>query len=273
MNPHPTLLQRKYVPKPWGRLDLPHPFEGAANEQIGEVWFDDAGAEQDLLVKYLFTSDKLSIQVHPCDELARLSGLASGKEECWIVFDADPGAALGIGTKVPLSPQELRASAMDGTIEQLMDWKPVSRGDFFYIPPGTVHAIGAGVSIIEVQQNADVTYRLYDSGRPRDLHLDDGIIAATAKPYDECMHSRIDFACEARIFDGPKFALWIMSDWPAEGLSGEAVQIIPLKGQASIGQGSGHGVTAQAGDCVLCQPLARLDASPDFICIMAQAKV
>lgn len=270
---HPTLLPRKSVPKPWGRQDLPYPFEGAATEKIGEIWFDDAGAEQGLLVKYLFTSDKLSIQVHPSDELARQLGLPSGKEECWIVIDADPGAVLGIGTKVPLSLGELRAAAIDGSIERLIEWKPVSRGDLFYIPPGTVHAIGAGVTIIEVQQNADITYRLYDYGRPRDLHLGDGIKAATAKPYDERMQSRIDFSCEARIFDGPKFGLWTMSDWPAEGLSGEAVQIIPLKGQVSLGQGSGHAVTAQAGDCLLCQPLTVLQTSPDFIAIMAQAKV
>ena len=107
-----SCLETKWVPKPWGRCDLPKPFGGTASEPIGEIWFDDAGAKRDLLAKYLFTSDKLSIQVHPSDELARQSGFSSGKEECWIVIDADPGAALGIGTKVPLSPEELRASGL-----------------------------------------------------------------------------------------------------------------------------------------------------------------
>mgnify|MGYP003346047167 CR=1 FL=1 len=262
-----SLLEKKRIPKPWGRYDLPHPFEGAPSEKIGEIWFDDAGTQQDLLVKYLFTSEKLSIQVHPSDQLARQSGLPSGKEECWIVIDAEPGAVLGIGTKVPLSPEDLRIAAIDGSIEQLMDWMPVSRGDLFYIPPGTVHAIGGGVSIIEVQQNADITYRLYDYGRPRDLHLDDGIKAAIAKPYEEHMHSRIDLACEEHIFDGPKFALWTISDWPADLLSGEPVQLIPLRGQVSIA-----GITAQAGDCLLCPPFVALERSSGFMALMAQAK-
>lgn len=115
MNPHPNRLQRKSVPKPWGRLDLPHPFEGAANEQIGEVWFDDAGAEQDLLVKYLFTSDKLSIQVHPCDELARLSGLASGKEFSSPALKKLRGGRAGLTTK----PCRCRAKPTQNQLWQL----------------------------------------------------------------------------------------------------------------------------------------------------------
>ncbi len=86
------------------------------------------------MIKYLFTSEKLSIQVHPSDTQARAMGLASGKEECWLVLDAEPGACLGIGTQRPLSEDELRAAALSGEIEALMDWKPVQRGDFYYIP-------------------------------------------------------------------------------------------------------------------------------------------
>lgn len=264
----PTPLPRKQVEKPWGRSQLPAPFGTSSSERVGEIWFDGEGLGLDLLVKYLFTSEKLSIQVHPSDELARKLGLPSGKEECWIVLDAEPGATLGIGTRMPLSPEQLRAAALDGSIEQLMEWKPVARGDVFYIPTGTVHAIGAGVSIIEVQQRADVTYRIYDYGRPRELHLDEAILAAGPKPYDDSLQTRTDLVSEGKIVSSPKFDVWIASGWLAEILSGEPVQIVPLSGEACI-----EGVTVSSGDCLVCNPGADLNASPDFMAVIAQAKV
>ncbi len=99
------------------------------------------------------------------------------------MLEADPGATLGMGTLELLDGESLRAASLDGRIEQLMDWKPVTAGDFFYIPAGTVHAIGAGIVLVEVQQNVDATYRLYDYGRPRELHLDDGVAVSVAAPY------------------------------------------------------------------------------------------
>lgn len=117
----PTLLPRKQVAKPWGRSQLPAPFDTSSSERVGEIWFDGEDFGLELLVKYLFTSEKLSIQVHPSDELAPELGLPSGKEECWIVVDAEPGATLGIGTRVPISPAHFRAAALDGSIEHLME--------------------------------------------------------------------------------------------------------------------------------------------------------
>ncbi|WP_373488680.1 class I mannose-6-phosphate isomerase, partial [Blastomonas sp.] len=177
-------LTTRYVAKPWGRRVLPHPFVNPGTEQIGELWFEpETGPALPLMVKFLFTSEKLSIQVHPSDAQAHARGLVSGKEECWLVLDAEPGAVLGIGTTCALSGEELSAAALSGEIEALMDWKPVQAGDFYYIPAGTVHAIGAGVSLVEIQQNADITYRLYDDGRPRELHLNDGVSVSQAVPY------------------------------------------------------------------------------------------
>ena len=171
-------LQRRYVEKPWGRTELPPMFDPPAGERIGEVWFTD-GAELPLLAKYIFTSERLSVQVHPDDEQARARGLAQGKSECWYILDAEPGATLGLGLTREVGSDELRAAALDGSIEQLMDWRAVAAGDFFFVPSGTIHAIGAGISLLEFQQNADVTYRLYDYGRPRELHLDDGMAVAS----------------------------------------------------------------------------------------------
>src|SRR5690606_21069723 len=122
-----------------------------------------------LLVKYIFTSEKLSVQVHPSDAQAALGEPGDrGKEECWLVLDAEPGAQLGLGLTRNLAQDELRAAALDGSIEDMLGWRSVSPGDFFRILPGTVHAIGPGLSLVEVQQNSDTTYRLYDYGRPRE---------------------------------------------------------------------------------------------------------
>lgn len=174
------------VAKPWGRhmLGAAFPCVPADQEPIGEIWFaDPPGESLPLMVKYLFTSERLSIQVHPDDAQAQARGFACGKEECWVVLDATPDATLGLGLTRSVSSGELRAAALDGSIEALMDWKPVKAGDIVYLPAGTVHAIGAGITLIEVQQNIDLTYRLYDYGRPRALHLDDGMAVSRPEPF------------------------------------------------------------------------------------------
>jgi mannose-6-phosphate isomerase len=183
-------LSRKRVAKVWGRQDLPAMFadESGGDEPTGEIWFEHPGGRDvELLVKYLFTSDKLSIQVHPDDESARQSGYQRGKEEAWLVLDAEPGAAIGVGFKSPIDKEALRTAALDGSIETLLDWRPAAPGDVYHLEAGTVHALGAGLTIVEVQQNVDLTYRLYDYGRPRELHLDQAIAAARPLPYQPVM--------------------------------------------------------------------------------------
>lgn len=201
-------LERHFVEKPWGRTDIPPAFGAPAGLRIGEIWYE--GDDLPILVKWLFTSEKLSIQVHPDDAGAKARGLKSGKEECWVIVSAEPGAVLGMGTTQPLSPKELRDASLSGEIEALMDWKPVSAGDWFYIPAGTVHAIGAGITLVEVQQYADITYRLYDYGRPRELHLDDGVAASRAAPYADTRSGRLSET--AQLVDGPHFRLWYVED-------------------------------------------------------------
>lgn len=261
------LLARREVGKPWGRSKLPAPFANCGDEPIGEIWFESAEEPLDLLVKYLFTSEKLSIQVHPSDELAGAIGAPSGKEECWLVLDVEPGAVLGLGTREPLSSHELRTAALDGSLEHLIDWKPVSRGDFYYVPAGTVHAIGAGVTLVEVQQNADITYRLYDYGRPRELHLGKGIKAATAAPHPDRFAAKINFNCRQQLVAGPKFDLWLDDGWPSQGLTGERAHLIPLTGSITAG-----GVTANAGECLLCTPHNELQTASDTQLLIAQAR-
>ena len=177
-------LQPRHVAKPWGRIHLPSVFGDTGPNPIGEIWYEGEESDLPLLVKHIFTSEKLSIQVHPGDEAAIAEGLQGGKEEIWYILDCEPDARLGIGLNRAVSPEQFRAAALDGSIEQLINWKPVRPGDCYFIPAGTVHAIGAGIMLAEVQQNVDVTYRLYDYGRPRELHLDLGLAVSHLAPYD-----------------------------------------------------------------------------------------
>ena len=146
-------------------------FEGATLADVG----GELGAEFPLLVKILFPEEKLSVQVHPDDAQARAMGEARGKTECWYVLEAAPGAAVALGLKDGMGAKELAASVAEGTMEALMQQVPVSVGDMLFVDAGTVHAIGPGVVLLETQQTSDVTYRLYDYGRPRELHLAKGL--------------------------------------------------------------------------------------------------
>ena len=128
--------------------------------------------------KYLFTSERLSVQVHPDDDAATAAGHGRGRDEAWLILDAEPGAEIAIGLKERLSADRLRASALDGSIVDRLDWRAVSPGDAFYSPARTLHAIGAGLTLLEVKQNADITYRFYNHGRDRELHLNEAVAAA-----------------------------------------------------------------------------------------------
>lgn len=238
-------LDRQYVEKPWGRTRLPAIFDPPAGQRTGEVWFT-GGEDLPLLAKYIFTSERLSIQVHPNDEQALARGLPQGKTECWYILEAEPDASLGLGFVREVSKEELRGAALDGSIEQLIDWRPVSAGDFCEVPSGTVHAIGAGISLMEFQQNANVTYRLFDYGRPRELHLDDGIDVATTNPFDRCAIRHIARDEERVLVSGPKFTLvHATSDAFADKLR----WILPLEGEVKS-----KAEIAMPGECLLAAP-------------------
>lgn len=257
-------LSKHLVEKPWGRTDIPAVFGDMGGKKIGEIWYEGNGPEQlPILVKWLFTSEKLSIQVHPDDTQARARGKPSGKEECWYIVDAEPGAVLGMGTTRVLSAEELRAASLSGEIEHLMDWKPVKAGDYFYIPAGTVHAIGAGITLVEVQQYADITYRLYDYGRPRELHLDDGVAVSVAAPYA----GRSGYATgNMQLVDGPHFDLWhITRADQIEALPhADRRWIVPLSGQLQI-----EGEAAGVGDCLIVYGKARIEMADETQLLIA----
>lgn len=177
-------LHRRSVQRVWGD-PAPPAWAGAvaAAGPLGEVWYEDDDADSPLLIKYLFTRERLSIQVHPDDAAARAAGLPRGKDEAWLIIAAEPGAVIGLGLTRSVTKEELRIAAQNGRIVDLVDWRPVRPGDFLFSPAGTVHAIGAGLIVLEIQQNLDRTYRLYDYGRGRELHLREAVAAAHTGPW------------------------------------------------------------------------------------------
>jgi len=167
-----SLVRLTPVPhkKVWGSRHL-QPWFPNPEEPVGEFWFEGV-KNSPLLIKFLFTSQKLSVQVHPDDEYARRHHGSRGKTEMWHVLRAEPGAKIAAGFRTAIQPEELAAAARSGEILDLLNWVEAREGDTFFIPAGTVHAIGEGLALCEIQQNSDLTYRLYDYGRPRELHLE-----------------------------------------------------------------------------------------------------
>jgi len=157
----------------WGATET-SPWFPPSGRRIGEVWFLSEGEPLPILVKFIFTSEKLSVQVHPED-----SGGRPGKTEMWHIVRAEPGAAVAVGLKREISREALREAAVSGEIESLLNWVPVQTGDTIFVPARTIHAIGAGLALCEIQQQSDITYRIYDYGRPRELHLEQGLEVAS----------------------------------------------------------------------------------------------
>lgn len=263
------LLETRTVEKPWGKDTLPSPFTAPAGKRIGEIWFEPPQDLPQLLVKYIFTSEKLSVQVHPSDTQTEAKGLGKqGKEECWLVIDAEPGAVLGIGFDEALDEDTMRRAAQDGSIENMLTWHEVKPGDFFYIPANTVHAIGGGVSIIEVQQNSDITYRLYDYGRPRELHLEEGMAVAKGEPYDMGRHLTLPAEGDVALADGPYFRLDRVDGLPDRETVARyhgCLLVIPREGTARV-----EGEAVEPGQCALAHSLDDVVFDPDGSCLIAQ---
>jgi len=195
----PFRLAPTFSERIWGRTDLRPWFSSTGTQhKVGEAWLTGpqsaietgpfagqtldevapqvtGGGEFPLLVKILFPNEKLSVQVHPDDAQAQALGFARGKTECWYVLAAEPGAAVACGLHAGVSVSDVAGAIEAGTLESLMTMIPVSVGDMVFVDAGTVHAIEPGVTLLEVQQTSDITYRLYDYGRPRELHLKAGL--------------------------------------------------------------------------------------------------
>ena len=172
-----TRLEPSFREKVWGVTHLGPWFEDRP-AKTGEVWFEHT-PPLPILFKFLFTSENLSVQVHPPDR-----GAEPGKTEMWYVLRAEPGAKIALGFRQRYSAERVRAAAESGDLVDMLEWIPVRAGETYFTPARTVHAIGAGLALCEIQQNSDVTYRLFDYGRPRELHLDASLEVARLEPHD-----------------------------------------------------------------------------------------
>lgn len=222
-------LNTKIVDKPWGRRGIDPRFGVKGDRQVGEIWFEPpAGRDLDVMAKYLFTTERLSIQVHPADATAHERGHRSGKDECWIILDVADDAELGIGTVREASGEEVIAAARDGSIVDLMDWRKPAIGDFIYNPAGTIHALGPGLTVLEIQQAVDLTYRLFDYGRPRELHLEESRDVVQARPHVHRLDTRVSDH-SVLLVAGPYFgAAWCVGEPPILPQGMRDVQLLPI---------------------------------------------
>ena len=218
------LTSERAVRKPWGKSDLrPWSKLGGDGAPIGELWFqrvDSAAPEPALLLKLLFTDQALSIQVHPDDAFARTMGLPHGKTEAWYVLSADPGAEVSLGLNHPVTPPQLHAAIVDGTIIDLTHRQVVHAGEAIVVSAGTIHAIGAGLVIAEIQQRSNATFRLFDHGRDRELHPDAAVGAAVAGPAPAQAASERLSAARLVVATSPVFRPRANRSCPLLGLGG-----------------------------------------------------
>jgi mannose-6-phosphate isomerase len=211
---YPLLMLPAFDPRPWGTLDLSPIYPNQrCEERIGEAWLTgddckvangplrgkslaelcarygrelvgDAARDANrfpLLLKFLFPHEKLSVQVHPDDEAARRVGQPWGKTECWYVAHAKPGAQVALGLKKGITRAQFEQAIQKKRAEELLNWINIFPGEMIYVAGGTVHTLGPGSILVETQQQSDTTYRLYDYGRPRELHLKEGLAAVKEK--------------------------------------------------------------------------------------------
>ena len=281
----PFRLRPSFSERVWGRRDL-RPWYDRSNlpEAIGEAWLtgpesvietgplagltlaeavrrhakaivgvDGGTAEFPLLIKLLFPNEKLSVQVHPNDAQAQALGQPRGKTECWYVLAAEPGAEVALGLKPGVGRAQVEASVVNHSMEQLLNMVPVSVGEMVFVDAGTIHAIGPGVTLLETQQTSDITYRMYDYARPRELHLQQGLDvmqtgtrAGKVTPVEREGSVRL---IEEQYFTVDRYDL--APETPAE-LPGWSVGcLVAIDGSGTVGSEGGEEVPVAVGQAVV----------------------
>jgi mannose-6-phosphate isomerase len=199
----PFRIEPRFTGRVWGFCDLRPWYDRVAEgEPIGEVWltgddclvatgahagtrlaalFTEEGetllgrgapsTDSPLLIKTIFAREKLSVQVHPDDKMAQKYGEPRGKTECWYALAAEPGAEVAVGVKPGTTLEQIEEEIEAGTLEASLNAVPVTAGEMIFVDAGTIHAIWPGSILLETQQNCDLTYRMFDYGRGRELHI------------------------------------------------------------------------------------------------------
>jgi mannose-6-phosphate isomerase len=294
---YPFRMLPAFDPRPWGTLDLSpvYPNHRFA-EKIGEAWLTGDACQVSngplagkslaelsarygrdlighaarepnrfpLLVKFLFPHEKLSVQVHPDDEAAQRVGEPWGKTECWYVARAKPGAQIALGLKPGVTRDQFAKAISETEAENLLNWINIYSGEMIYVAAGTVHTLGPGSILLETQQQSDTTYRLYDYGRPRELHLERGLAAVKEKvasgkvirpaPIElSGSHSRQSQLITAPYFAVDMFELNSPHEFETHDDSGKssAQIIVVLEGCGNIEVSGTEPVTLVRGDAVV----------------------
>src|SRR5579872_338764 len=293
---YPFLLEPYFSPRPWGGVDLSPIYpDRRFEEKIGESWLTgdecriangplagqtlsqvtnqygraligEAAREErrfPLLLKFLFPQEKLSVQVHPDDECARKVGQPWGKTECWYVAAAKPGAQVALGLKPGVTCADLEEAIRGERAEELLNLVDVKRGEMIYVAAGTVHAIAGGSILVETQQSSDTTYRLYDYGRPRELHLEQGLGAVKERPNSGKVvltHPNGSSAQagnqHAELVQGPyfvveKFTLREPQEFAASTGKSSVEILVAIEGCGVVESSAGAPVTFACGDAVV----------------------
>jgi len=280
----PVPLRPLTVERVWGTETLPAWFpQPAKGKPIGEAWLtagectiegaashgnsfaelitrspgkfgaNSATPEFPLLLKLLFPREKLSVQVHPDDALARGLGQPRGKTECWYVLSAEADASVMMGFDGEITPSQVRDAIAAGTLEQKLRKISVKAGDMIYIPAGTVHAIGPGMMVLETQQTSDITYRLFDYGRARELHVEQGIaVLKTTTEAGIVAPEQMDGF--TRLITSPYFVVdrfTASADGASLGKHGELQILIALEEGCFLESSAGTALPLQAGHAVV----------------------
>jgi mannose-6-phosphate isomerase len=285
---YPFLLLPEFVERVWGTRDLKPIYARAVEQPIGEVWLTgdqckvangpmqgrqladlcrefgrelvgegvaDSGRFP-LLIKFLFPREKLSVQVHPDDDGARRIGQPCGKTECWYVLKALPQAQVALGFKPGTARQDVERAIRDTRLEGLLNWVNIRDGEMIYVEAGTVHAIGPGSILVETQQNSNTTYRLYDYGRPRELHLKEGLEAmklttgAGKVQYAEAAQNGTQRLVASPCFVVDKFVLKETKDF-STGTPATAQCLVGITGCGVIESAASGPISFARGECVI----------------------
>ena len=284
---YPLLLSPEFHERVWGSRDLAPIYDrriAPEEPPIGEAWLtgDDckvangplqgkslheltqilgekligprAGQQRfPLLIKFLFPQEKLSVQVHPDDKGARQLGQACGKTECWYVLKADPGAQVGLGLIAGTTREQLKQAIHETRAEKLLNWIDIHLGDLIYVDAGTVHAIGPGAVIVETQQNSDTTFRLYDYGRPRELHVEQGLSATKEKTNAGKLNPKPLSNGDQQLVESPCFAIekWHLEKARHLATSASPTVLVALNGCGVVESRGNAPVTFAKGDAVV----------------------
>jgi mannose-6-phosphate isomerase len=284
---YPLLMSPEFHERVWGSRDLAPVYDrriAPGDPAIGEAWLTGDGCKVangplqgkslheltqifgekligpssshkrfPLLIKFLFPREKLSVQVHPDDDGARKIGQACGKTECWYVLKTEPGAQVGLGLTPGTTREQLKTAIQETRAEKFLNWIDVHPGELIYVDAGTVHAIGPGSVIVETQQNSDTTYRLYDYGRPRELHIEQGLAATKEKTRAGKVSPKSLSNGDLQLVESPCFAIekWHLEKPRQLATSSSPTILVALNGCGVVGSQGNAPVTFAKGDAVV----------------------